>query len=174
PVAAELRELRIEQLGALRVERGVGLVEHEQRRVVQQDAAEREPLRQAARVRGNAVAASLPQAVPLEQHADALAPLRHAVQPSVELQVLERTELAVDERFMAEIADLRATGGDAQLTLGRDGEARTDAQQRRLAGAVRTGHDREPAARNVEVDTAKHALLAEAPPDAPRLDHAGS
>ena len=45
PVAAQLGELGVEQLGAGLVERRVRLVEHEQRRIVEQDAAEREPLR---------------------------------------------------------------------------------------------------------------------------------
>ena len=47
-LVAQLAELGVEQLGTLNVERGVRLVEDEQRRVVEENAAEREPLRHAA------------------------------------------------------------------------------------------------------------------------------
>ena len=59
---ASCRELAVEQLGALGVERGERLVEDEQLGVVQQRAAEREPLRHAARVRGDALGARRPRA----------------------------------------------------------------------------------------------------------------
>src|SRR5690348_6699110 len=45
---AKLRELRVEELGTGLVERAVGLVEHEQLRLVQEDTTESEPLRHAA------------------------------------------------------------------------------------------------------------------------------
>ena len=47
-VCAELRQLAVEQVGARLVESAVGLVEDQQLGVVEQRAAEREPLRHAA------------------------------------------------------------------------------------------------------------------------------
>ena len=90
------------------VERGERLVEDEQLGVVEQRPAEREPLRHPARERRDALVARLPEAEALEQHADPLAPLRHAVEPAVEVEVLERGQLAVDERLVPEEAELRA------------------------------------------------------------------
>jgi hypothetical protein len=43
-LTAQFGELRVEQLDALGIERGVGLVEDEQRGIVEEDATKREPL----------------------------------------------------------------------------------------------------------------------------------
>ena len=106
----ERRELPVEQRRALFVERGVRLVEQEQVGLVEEGAAERQPLDHPARVRRDAFRACLPETEPLEQHPDALPPLRHAVQRAVELEVLERRELAVDERLVPEVPDPPAVG----------------------------------------------------------------
>ena len=108
PLPAQLRELGVEELRARLVERRVRLVEDEEPRVVEQDAAERKPLRHPARVRRDALAPHLPETEALEQHPDPLAPLGHPVQPAVEVEILERGELAVDERLVAEVAELAA------------------------------------------------------------------
>ena len=127
-----------------------------------------------ARERTDAVPPRLPEAEALEQHADPLPPLGHAVQPAVQLEILERRQLAVDERLMREVADPGALGVDAQLALGRNREPGADPEERRLAGAVRAGHDRESATFHVEIDAMEHAFLAVAPPELPRFDHAAS
>ena len=121
----ELAELAVEQLGALGVERGERLVEHEQLGVVQQRPAEREPLHHPTRERGDALGPRLPEPEPLEQHPDPLAPLRHAVEPPVELEVLERGQLAVDQRLVAEVAEPAALGVDVELAARRRGEPAT-------------------------------------------------
>ena len=90
PRAGELAELAVEKRRALLVEAGVRLVEDEELGLVEQRAAEREPLRHPARVRSHPFAAGLPQPEALEQHADPLASLRHAVEPPEEVEVLER------------------------------------------------------------------------------------
>ena len=105
---ASSRELASSTRGALGVERRVRLVEEQQARVVEERPAEREPLRHPARERRDPLVPRVPQPVALEQHPDPLAPLRHAVEPAVELQVLERGQLAVDERLVREVADLAA------------------------------------------------------------------
>ncbi len=97
----------------------VRLVEDEQRGIVEQDAAEREPLRHAARVRRDAVVPRLPEPEALEQHPDPLAPLGHAVEAAVELEVLERRQLAIDERLVAEVAELAARDAPLDRPLGR-------------------------------------------------------
>jgi len=98
-------ELRVEQREPVVVERRVRLVEHDEVGLVEQGPAERETLRHAPRVRGDALTPRLPQTEAPEQHADALPSLRDAVEPSVEVEVLERGQLAIDERLVAEEAD---------------------------------------------------------------------
>ncbi len=129
-------------------------------RIVEQDATEREALRHPARVRRDPVAPRLPETEALEQHPDPLAPLRHAVQPAVQIEVLERGELAIDERLVPEVAELAARDAPLDRSLGRRGEAGADPQERRLARTVRPGDDDEAAVRQLEVDAAQDALLA--------------
>src|SRR5665647_1918283 len=170
-LAVQLGELCVEKLRALGVERGVRLVEDEQRGIVQQRATERQPLRHAARERRHAVGAHIPETEALEQHPDSLTPLGHAVEPPVQLEVLERGELAIHERIVCEIADLRALHADDELTLAGQREPGADAQQRRLPGSVRARDDREAALRQLEVDAPQDPLLAEALPEPARRDH---
>ncbi len=68
---------------------------------------------------------------------------------------------------MADEADRLARNADVERARGRDGEARAEPEERRLAGSVRAGDEEEVAARKVEVDISQDALrpvvLAEAP-----------
>src|SRR6476469_6362114 len=114
---------------------------------------------------------NVPEPEALQQHADSLAPLGHAVQTPVELQVLECRQLAVDERLVAEITHLCPLGFHAQFTVGRKRETGANAQERRLAGAVRPGDDGEAAAVKLEVNASQHALFAEALTELARGDH---
>src|SRR5712691_4510960 len=98
-VRTALVELAIEQSGALVVESRIRLVEDEQVGPVQKRPAEREPLQHPAGVRARALVPGIPQAEALEQHPHAFAPLRDAVQPSVEIEVFQRCQLSVDERL---------------------------------------------------------------------------
>ena len=111
------RELTVEQLRTLGVERGERLVEDEQRRLVQERAAEREALQHPARERARPLVPRLPETEALEHHPDALAPLGHAVQPAVEVEVLERAQLAVDERLVPEEAEVGALRSDLESPL---------------------------------------------------------
>ena len=149
-------ELRVEERCAVLVEGGVGLVEHEQLRVVEERAAEGEPLRHAARVRADALAAHVPQPEALEQHPDALAPLGNAVEAPEEVEVLERRELAVEDRLVADVADAPAVERDLERAARRRGEADEQPQQGRLPRAVRARDDeacRAPAPRTRAVGT---------------------
>src|SRR5213079_1785783 len=114
---------------------------------VQHGPAEREPLQLAARELGRPLPPRLPEPEALEQHPDPLAPLGYAIEPAVELEVLECGQLAVDERLVAEVADLRPGRAPLDRPLGRPREAGADAQQRRLARAVRPGDDEKAPAR---------------------------
>src|SRR6187200_638634 len=105
PTVAHPGELAVEQLGARFVQPAERLVEDQQLRSVQQRAAEREALQLTARELGRALASRVPESEALEQHPDPLAPLGHAVEAAVEVEVLERGQLEVDERFVAEEAD---------------------------------------------------------------------
>jgi len=100
----------------------------------------------------------------------ALARLVNAIEPREERQILERRQLAVHERLVAEVAD-----GGAERKLDRSGVARRqpgeNAQQRRLAGAVPPGDEQEAFVGQVDVDTTEHAPVAEALLEAARSDH---
>ena len=124
--SARLGERRVEQRRAGRVERVERLVEDQELRLVEEHAAEPEPLAHAAREGRDALVAHLPEPEALEQHADALAALGHAVERREQMQVLERRQLAVDERLVAEVAD-RPRGGAASSSppLGAASPART-------------------------------------------------
>ena len=125
--ASQLAQLAVEQRGALAVEAGKGLVEEEQRRVVQERPAEREPLLHPPGVGGDPLVPGVPEAVALEQHADPLAPLGNAVETAEELEVLERGQLAVDERLVAHVADGSALRADRELPSRRAQETREQA-----------------------------------------------
>jgi hypothetical protein len=134
-----------------RVERRERLVEHEQLGLVQQRAAEREPLRHPARVRRDTLGPHVPEAVALEQHPDPLAPLRYAVEPAVEVEVLEGGQIAVEQRLVPEVPEVAAVGVDIQLAARRGRKPGDEAQQCRLAGSVRARDDEEAAALEPEV-----------------------
>jgi hypothetical protein len=59
-----------------------------------------------------------------------LAAFRNAVEPAVEVEVLERRQLAVDERLVPEVAELRAF--DVDLELARLGAARPAMRRSRV------------------------------------------
>ena len=160
PLAGERCELAVEQRRAVLVERRERLVEHEQRRVVEQRAAEREPLRHPARERRDAVGAHLPEAEPLEQHPAALAALGHAVEAAEELEVLERRQLPVEQRLVPDVAEVAALAVDGQGALRRRGEAGDEPQERRLARAVRARDEQEARARDAERDPREGPLAA--------------
>ncbi len=80
--AGQRLELAIEQRSAGLIQSGERLVEDEQLGVVEQSPAEREPLRHPSGVRRYPLVARLPQGEALEEHADPLASLRHAVEPA--------------------------------------------------------------------------------------------
>ena len=104
---------------------------------MQDRAAQREPLHHPARVVGHPLAARLPEAEPLEQHPDSLAPLRDPVQAAEQLEVLERGQLAIEEGLVRQVAEPRAFGVDVERAAGRRRQAREEPQQRCLARAVR-------------------------------------
>ena len=171
-LAGEGRKLAVEQLGTLGVEGGEGLVENEQVGVVQERAAEREALHHPAREGGDTLVAGVPEAEAPEQHADSLASLGHAVQATVEVEVLERCQVAVEQALVADVADTSALGLDRERAAGGQREPGAEPQQRRLPGAVRSADDEEAAAGKVEIHAAEDALGPVALLQPPRLDHA--
>ena len=96
------------------VECGERLVEHEKLGLVQERTAESEPLCHAARVRRDTFGANVPEAEALEQHADPLPPLGHAVETPVEIEVLERRQIAIEKRLVTDEAELAAGGVDVE------------------------------------------------------------
>ena len=95
----------VEQIGPVRVERVEGLVEQQQLGLVEQRAAKREPLRHPAGEGADPLVANPPEAESLQEHPAPLATLLNAVEATVEVEVLERRQLAVDERLVGEEAD---------------------------------------------------------------------
>ena len=168
---AQLGQLAVEQVGARLVEGAVRLVEDQQLGVVEQRTAEREALRHAARERRHELSPHVPEAEALEQHADPLAPLRNRVQAPVEVEVLERRQLLVDERLVPEEADRATVRVHLQLARRRRRQPGAEPQQRRLAGAVGPGDDEEAAAGQLEVHSLKNALVAVALREAARSNH---
>ncbi len=80
---------------------------------------------------------------------------REAVQAGVEAQVLAAAEVAVEQRLVAEVADLAAqlpglvgqrAAEHPHLAAARSQQGREDPQQRRLAGAVGPEHEQRLAA----------------------------
>ena len=118
--------------------------------------AQREPLHHPARVVGHALAASLPEAEPLEQHSDALPPLRDPVQAAEQLEVLQRRELAVQQRLVREVAETGALGGHVERAARRRRQTRQEPEQSRLTRAVRAGDDQAAATLDHEREVAEH------------------
>ncbi len=168
--AGLLRQFGVEQRGALAVEARERLVQQEQLRLVQERAAERKPLPHSLRVRGDPFVANLPQPIALEQHPDALLALAHPIQAAVQLEVLERGELLVDERLVADVADMLSSHRNLELSSGRRQQACEETHERALTGPVRTRHEQEAAGREVHVDAVEHGLLAEAALETPGAD----
>src|SRR5436190_1635847 len=155
-----LGQLTIQQLLALVVEAAVRLVQQEQAWFVQERSAEREPLQHPSRERARARVPDVPETETLEQHPGPLAPVGDAVEPAVEVEVLERRQLTVDERLVAEVAQSPPLHADLELAAGRRGETRAEAEQRRLAGAVRTGDEQEVVAADVERDAPQYPRVS--------------
>src|SRR5690349_10370265 len=103
---------------------------------------------------------SVPQAEALEQHAAALSTLGNAVETAVQVEVLQRSQLAVDKRFVRDVADRTALDVHLELSARRCGETCAEAQQRRLARSVRACHEHEVVGADVERDVAQDALVA--------------
>ena len=141
---------------------------------MQQRATQRQPLRHPARVDRDSIVAGLPEREALEEHPDALAPLRNAVEPAEEVEVLERRQLAVHECLVREIAELRAVDPDGEVAPRRLCEAREEAQERRLPAAVRPRDDREASLGHRDVHAAEHALAAVPLLEPASADHATS
>ena len=141
---------------------------------MQERAAESEPLRHAARVRGDALGANVPEAEALEQHADPLPPLAHAVEAAVEIEVLERGQVSVEKRLVADEAELAAGGVDLELATRRRGEAGHQAEERRLARPVCAGDNEKAAALELEVERLQRAAPPVALLERPSPNHSST
>ena len=168
---ASARQLGVEQRGALLVEAGVRLVEQHEVGLVQERPAEREPLLHPAGEGRHPLAPGLPEAVALEQHPDPLAPLGDAVEAAVEVEVLERGQLPVDERLVGEVADAAALDVDLELAAVGASSPAQSASSVDFPEPFGPGDEQEVALGDVEVEVAEDALRPEAPAEAARRDH---
>jgi Tol biopolymer transport system component len=169
-----LRKLGVEKLGTLGVEPVERLVEQQQVGVVEEGPGEREPLEHATREGRDPLVARAPEPEALEHRARPLAPIRQSVEPAIEVEVLERRQLAVDEGLVAEKPDRTAGGVDFELTVRRRVEPGAEPQQGRFPRAVGPGHEHEPAARHLEIERFEDALVTEALRQFPGANHAWS
>ena len=119
----------------------------------------------------DALVPPLPEPEALEQRADPLAPLGHVVEAAVEVEVLERGQLAVDERLVREVADPSRAGDRPRARRPSAREAGHEGEERRLPRAVRARDERGARRPHLEVEVAKDALRAEPPSEAARRDH---
>src|SRR5262245_7568694 len=97
-----------QEIGASGVERGEGLVEEQQVWFVQERPRERKPLQHPAGKRRGLFVPRRPEPEALEQGARALSAFGDPVEPAVQIEVLERRQLAVDERLVPEEAEAGA------------------------------------------------------------------
>ena len=116
-------------------------VQHEQLRLVQERPAESEALCEAPGESAHPLVPGIPQAETLEDHADALASLGDAVQAAEQVEVLERGQIAVDERLVTEEPDPPAIERHFEGATCRCRESDEKPQEGRLPGAVRAGDD---------------------------------
>ena len=170
----ERLELAVEKRGSALVERRVRLVEQDHLGVVQKRPAQRETLGHSPRVRRYPLVPSVPQREAFERHADPLAALRHAVQAAEEVEVLDRSQLPIDERLVCEVAEPRAVDVHEELPACRASEPREESKKCGLSAPVRTGHDGEAAAPHHEVDAREDALPPVSLLEPARADHATS
>ena len=138
---------------------------------MQKRAAERKPLLHAAGEGRYPLAAGIPEPVPLEQHADPLAPLGDAVETAVEVEVLERAS-APDRRVArGQVADATAIDGDLELTgvgTSRPAQSASSVDLPDPFGPVTSRTSRSSTSRSRSRST---LLRPEAPAEAARRDH---
>jgi len=154
-------ELPVEEGGACRIEARVRLVQKQEARLVEEGPAQREALHHAAREDCDSLVSRFPEQEPLEKHADPLAPLRHAVETTIEIEVLEGGQFFVEELLVGQVPDLAPAGCDVDGAARGSEEPRAQAEKRRLSRAVRPRHDEEVPLSDVEVETTKNPLGAE-------------
>ena len=157
------------------VERAERLVEDEQLGLVKQ-ARQSASRCSIPREKGRARSLrDVPEAEALEQHPDPLAPLGDVVEAPVEIEVLERGQLAVDERLVAEEADPRGRARPrARLRSGRRARRRDGAASSCRSRSARSTSRNPPARRSKSRPLAARAW-AERFAEPPRAaDHASA
>jgi hypothetical protein len=171
----------VHQLAPLGVEVGVGLVEQQQIGLVQNAAADGEPLPHPGRKVGNPVLGAPLHADGFEQSRDPClgGRRRDPVQAGVEAQVLSAAQVPVEKSVVSEQADPAsdlpgiAREGSVEyprLAVARSQQGGEDAQQGRLAGAVGTQHQERFSPPEREVDAGQGGALAVVPSQAAQLD----
>ena len=124
------------------------------------------------RERHDPFGAHVPESESLEKHAYPLPPLRDVVETAVELEVLHRRQLSVNERLVREEPDLPPPRTHVERSAGRRQQPREERKERRLSGSVRARQEQEVPLRDVEVEPHEHAFVAEAAVEVARRDHA--
>src|SRR5262249_23800529 len=148
-LVTQLLEQLPDHAAALGIETGGGLVEEEDARPVDESASDLETAAHAARISPRRLVAPIPPADRLQQLARALAALllRHFVEAAVEIQALPCRQIAVHRVGLRNDADLVAhlvgvfrhvVAHDERAPRGRPDERREHADERALAGAVRS------------------------------------
>src|SRR5207249_823066 len=141
------------------------LVEKQEIGGMQQGARERETLAHATRVEAHRPARRGLEPRPREQLRDARRRVAHLEETRVEGEVLCRRQIRIAEALVRDVADPAAEGGRRRPRVGaEEGESppartekqREDAEERRLAGAVRAEERDRLARTDGEVDAREH------------------
>src|SRR5262249_2798158 len=139
----------------------------------------RQPLRHATRVDAYGTASRCLEPRPAQQLRDAVFGVRHVVEPGIELEVLAPAEIGIACALVPDVPDeaarrRRSPAGVLAEALQRAAtgtqQRRQDAQQRRLAGAVRPQQHEQLARLDREIDAGEHGDATEVAPQAPSED----
>src|SRR3990172_6629265 len=172
----------IQQLAGLLIEAGVGLVEEQYLRFVQQGARQRETLLHPPREGTNRVAPARRQTHLVEGFLHTRLEINEPVHSPVEAQILFGREGAVEQRLVRQHADApahlggllrQAAPGHAHIAEGGAHQGGQDANEGRLAGPIRSEQNDELARRDPEVDLAQNHARAEGLGKVAHLDGRG-
>ena len=160
----------VEHRQSVHVEPGLGLVQQQDRRAVQQRPRDGHALLHAVREPADPAVRPRARAKVVEHPGDARPRVPQPVQPRVESEVLLGRQVVVEQRLVGHVADDRAHRRgvlEALEAADRDGagvgphEGGDNAQQRALARAVVAEHGERLAPRHAQVDVEERARGAE-------------
>src|SRR6267143_658078 len=86
----------IQYFDGVRIQTGIWLVQQDDRRIVQHDARNAEPLIEPTGKSANGIRRAAPKAHPIQKREDSFFRIRHSVEPAEEAQVFDWIQVAVE------------------------------------------------------------------------------